>query len=184
MLDLTPQQILFVVCVGLFTAIAAVCDFRTRRIPNRLTMPMLAAGCIYQVAFAGWSGLADAGLAFCIGFGTLFVLWMVGGGGGGDVKLMGALSVWLGVRMTLLVMVASTLFVMLGTLAVLLLNLFQTGPWKTKTKFFARPLPAKKDDEKPVAETAEQRQKRRVMAFAVPVAVATWLVMVWRLPLI
>ena len=81
-----------------FTAVAAGWDLREKRIPNKLTLPVFFAGWIYQAVYHGWGGLADAGLGFLVGFGVLFVLWFIGGGGGGDVKLMGALSVWMGFR--------------------------------------------------------------------------------------
>ena len=31
-------------------------------------------------------------------------------------------------------------------------------------------------------ETADEKKRRRIMAFAIPVCVATWLVMAWKLP--
>ena len=72
--EISTQHILLIICVGLYTAAAAVWDFRTRRIPNKLTLPMFVTGWVYQGAFAGWAGIADAALAFAIGFGVLFVL--------------------------------------------------------------------------------------------------------------
>ena len=186
------RDILFLVCVGLFTAAAALCDVRTRRIPNRLTVPVFVLGLVYQIVFNGWSGaesssgIAEAGLknallAFAMGFGTLFVLWLIGGGGGGDVKLMGALSVWLGFQPTLLVMMASTVFVLVGTLAVMGWSLISKTPSKTTAKFIATSKPTKPEMQ-PVRETVEERQNRRIMAYGVPVALATWAVVLWKLP--
>ena len=80
--DLTAQTIVLLACVGLFTAISAVIDFKTRRISNKMTVPFFVLGLIYQVAFNGVPGLIDAGQGFLAGFGTLFLLWVVGGGGG------------------------------------------------------------------------------------------------------
>jgi len=186
------RDILFFVCVGLFTVAAALCDVRTRRIPNRLTVPVFVLGLVYQIVFNGWSGaesssgIAEAGLksallAFSMGFGTLFVLWLIGGGGGGDVKLMGALSVWLGFQSTLLVMMASTVLVLVGTLAVMGWSLISKTPWKTTAKFIATSKPTKPGMQ-PVRETVEERQNRRIMAYGVPVALATWAVVLWKLP--
>lgn len=165
---LSVHAILFAACVGAFTLLTAVRDLRTRKIPNVLTLPMFAAGLVYQAAVHGGSGLADAGLAFLLGFGTLFVLWIIGGGGGGDVKLMGALSVWLGFRMTLWVMAGSTLLVLLGTIAVLLWSLLHAGLRRTRGT-----SPDDRDAPRP---------QRRIMAYAVPVALATWAVVLWQLP--
>lgn len=191
MLELNVQNILFLLCVGLFTAAAAVIDYRARRIPNSLTVPMFALGLVYHAALNGWAGPEHAGIAeaglksallgFCIGFGPLFLLWTIGGGGGGDVKLMGALSVWLGFRMTLLVLIVSTLLVLTGTLAIMFWSMVSRGPYRTKRKFVATRAPSKRG-EKLAKETLESRQKRRIMAYAVPVALATWLIVLWKLP--
>ena len=124
---------ILLICVGAFTAIAAVSDVCTRRIPNRLTVPVFFAGLLFQFGlrdrfgFNGFDGITDAALAFLVGFGILFALWFVGGGGGGDVKLMGALSVWLGVRHTLYVLVASTVLVLIGTAFVVLYAVARHG---------------------------------------------------------
>ena len=172
--------VLVIVC-GAFTAVAAAWDIKFRKIPNKLTLPVFAAGWVYQLAFHGMSGMGDASLGFLIGFGTLFALWMVGGGGGGDVKLMGALSVWLGYRLTLYVMIISTVVVIVATATVVLHSLFKVGLKKSQAKYLAT-----KKDIKPgapvVKETVQQRQSRRVMAYAVPVAIATWAVLVWKAP--
>lgn len=187
--EMSLKLILFLVAVGGFTLTAAACDFRTRRIPNALTLPMFLAGFVFQGIFGGWSsgdeGLVAAGLSsalagFGIGFGLLFILWMVGGGGGGDVKFMGALAVWLGFRLTLLVLVVSTAFVVVGTVAVLAWNMFSRGPSGAKEKFIATSKPAKRG-KKAQPETVDQRQGRRIMAYAMPVAAATWVVAIFKL---
>jgi len=185
MSELSLQQLVLIVCVGLFTLAAAFCDCRSRKVPNRLTLPMFGIGWVYQLSFFGWSGLADAGLAFLIGFGVLFVLWLIGGGGGGDVKLMGALSIWLGYRMTLLVLLSSTALVIAGSMLVIVVSMIRRGAWKTKQKFVAE---SKRSEDpvgknRPAGESLYQRKKRRIMAYALPVAVATWLVMIWKVPL-
>lgn len=179
--DISIQQVVFAVCVGVFTAAAAVWDFRWRRIPNLLTLPVFALGWAYQAGFNGWDGLADAGLGFAVGFGTLFALWLIGGGGGGDVKMMGALSVWLGFHMTLMVIIVSTVFVSLATVGSFAWNVAFGGLWRAKRRFAAANQDSPNDGNR-VRDSAEDRQRRRIMAYAVPVAFATWLVMLWKLP--
>jgi prepilin peptidase CpaA len=169
--ELNLQNVVFLTCLAAFTIVAAVWDLRYRRIPNWLTVPMLALGLVFHAIVGGWagtegglveSGLKSALLGFFVGFGTLFALWLVGGGGGGDVKLMGALAVWLGYPMVLLVLICSTVFVLAGTLAGM--------AWGVATRRASR-----------LGRVAEPRH-RRVMAFAVPVALATWTVLLWKLP--
>ncbi|HWL11052.1 MAG TPA: A24 family peptidase [Planctomicrobium sp.] len=183
MFSLSAGSVVLVVAVSLFTAAAAFLDIRTKRIPNKLTLPMFFAGWVYQIAMSlayGWHHLGSAALGFFVGFGLLFALWIVGGGGGGDVKLMGALSVWLGFKMTVAVLLVSTVLVLIATLFVILRSARQSGFRKTHERYSAT---GKTPAGQAVApESQEQKMKRRVMAYAGPVAVATWLVMFWYVP--
>lgn len=181
-MHLSAGSIVLVAVVSLFTAAAALWDLRYRRIPNKLTLPVFIAGWVYQGVFHQWAGLADGALGFALGFGMLFVLWMIGGGGGGDVKLMGALSVWLGFHLTLLVVIVSTVLVLLGTLGYLMWAMFNGGFRKAADKHLGTNQDPPKRGKKRKPETTEQRQQRRVMAYAIPVALATWLVLIWKLP--
>lgn len=171
MFQLTNAQLVFLVSVVLYTIVAAVLDYRYRRIPNTLTVPMCLMGLVYQIAFYGWPGLQTALLGFLAGFGILFGLWMIGSAGGGDVKLMGGLSVWLGASLTLKVLFVSLIFVAAGTGILLLVSLCSKGLRKTKSSYIRTEM------KKGKAETSAQRAKRRVMAFAMPVALATWCVL-------
>ncbi len=177
MFEWTVQHIAFIVGVGLLTGLAAYTDTKLWKIPNKLTLPFFAAGWIYQIAFHGWSGLQDGLGGFVLGFGTYFLLFMVRGGGGGDVKLMGALSVWLGFKLTLWLMIVSTVMVIVDVAAVTFYKVLRYGPKKWKRDHLAT---GKTDDRGRAvrkAETYEDRQKRRILPFAIPVAMSTWLVM-------
>lgn len=183
MSSLSPAILVLIVAVSAFTAIAAFLDFRTKRIPNKLTLPMFFAGWIFQIAMSlmyGWHHLGSAALGFLVGFGLLFLLWFIGGGGGGDVKLMGALSVWLGLKMTLAVLFVSTLFVLAATVYVILNAVFKQGIRNTRAKYLA--TGKTKIGEPAFVETREDKMRRRVMAYAGPVAVATWAVVLWNVP--
>lgn len=76
--------------------IATVTDLRSRRIPNWLVLPFLAAGVAVCAWMHGWHGvgqsLAGAGLGILL-FGVFFCL---GGMGAGDVKLCAAVGAWIG----------------------------------------------------------------------------------------
>lgn len=172
MSDLTTAQIVLLVCVGAFTMAAAISDLRSRKIPNKMTAPMCVAGIVYQVSFFQLDGLWASLLGFAVGFGILFVLWMVATAGGGDVKMMAALGTWLGWLTTLKVLFCSLIFVTTGTIGIVLVGVLSQGLRRTKKKYIKQ-----NENGKNQGETTEQRQKRRVMAFAVPVALATWCVL-------
>lgn len=179
-MDLSLASIVLVVAVGVFTAAAAIWDWRHWKIPNKLTLPTFVLGLIYQATCYGLAGLGNGALGFLVGFGVLFLLWLVGGGGGGDVKLMGALSMWLGFRLTLLVLILSTILVIVGTGSIMLWTILTKGFRQTQATYLATGKTS--PGEQPQPETTAQRQKRRVMGYAMPVAAATWLVMLYELP--
>ncbi|MHC4291976.1 MAG: A24 family peptidase [Planctomycetota bacterium] len=76
--------------------VAALIDIKSRRIPNVLTLPLLAAGLVQAAWFDGFDGLKSSLLAAVV-LGLPYVLLFVfAGGGAGDAKLMAAIGAWLG----------------------------------------------------------------------------------------
>ncbi|MFN0199672.1 MAG: prepilin peptidase [Planctomycetaceae bacterium] len=179
--NLDAQEIITLVMAGLFTITAALTDLRYRKIPNKLTIPFCVAGLIFQTVMGGWLGLQDAVMGFLMGFGVMFVLFAVGGGGGGDVKLMGALSVWLGWQMTLYVIICSVIFVLFGAIVSIVHSVVTRGFSRTVRKYFQKKN-TENGREAVKFDPLEQRKHRRIMPFAIPVALATWFVMIWKFP--
>ncbi len=93
----------------LLTFLAAGCDWRSRKIPNWLTIPGLVAGLTLHIIIGGWHGalfaLEGAGLALVL----LLPLVLLRGLGAGDWKLMGAVGAFLGPILFLCVLFASIL---------------------------------------------------------------------------
>jgi len=89
------------------TFLAALLDWRSRRIPNWLTVPGLLSGVLIHALIGGWHGtlfaLKGAGLALLI----LLPLVIMRALGAGDWKLMGAVGAFVGPVMFLFVLLGS-----------------------------------------------------------------------------
>lgn len=116
------------VAVIAFTLTAMITDLKWRRIPNPLTVGAFVLGLVFHLVTGGWDGLLFALGGFAVGFGFLLVLWLIGGGGGGDVKLMGAMGAWLGAKSTLIVFVLSAFISFLCLLVMMVVNACSTKP--------------------------------------------------------
>ncbi len=76
--------------------IAAICDIRTRRIPNWLTLAGVFAGVVVNAWRLGGNGLKMAGLGFGVALLIYLPLFWLRAVGGGDVKLMAAAGALVG----------------------------------------------------------------------------------------
>ena len=78
--------------------LATVEDLRSRTISNWLCLFGLVAGLVAQTVLQGWSGLGSSLLGAVIGFAVFLIFFLLGGMGGGDIKLMAAFGAILGKR--------------------------------------------------------------------------------------
>lgn len=76
--------------------IAGWTDFRSRRIPNWLTVPAFALGVASNTFFYGWAGLKTSLLGTLVGLGLLLPFVLLRSLGAGDWKLAGALGAFTG----------------------------------------------------------------------------------------
>ena len=84
----------FAVLIVVLTA-TAYTEITAKRIPNAMTVPALLLGLVFGLLPAGLP-IGSAVVGFLLGFCTFFVVYMFGGMGGGDVKLMGVVGILLG----------------------------------------------------------------------------------------
>jgi prepilin peptidase CpaA len=90
---------LFVTVIALAVGvIACITDIRTRRIPNVLTFGAAVAAVLFHGIEAGVPGLQSSVTGWVVGTALFLPFFLVGGMGGGDVKLLAALGAWLGPR--------------------------------------------------------------------------------------
>jgi prepilin peptidase CpaA len=80
----------------LVALIAAWTDWRSRRIPNRLTVPGLLLGVILNGVFSGWIGLKASLLGAGLGLALLLPFVLLRSLGAGDWKLAGVIGAFLG----------------------------------------------------------------------------------------
>jgi prepilin peptidase CpaA len=101
-------QFIWILTLAL-TILAALLDWRSRRIPNWLTVPGLLSGVVVHALIAGWHGtlfaLEGASLALIL----LLPLVALRALGAGDWKLMGAVGAFVGPVMFLFVLLGSIL---------------------------------------------------------------------------
>jgi prepilin peptidase CpaA len=179
----TPLAIL-TAGVGALTVLAFVWDVRTGRLPNWLTVPALAAGLLFHaiegLLHAGPGGALGGLLlalgGFATGFGILWVLWLMGGSGGGDVKFMAALGSWLGATATFQVLVLSAVFAGLCSLGLLAADLLGVNPFQRQPRE-PKERSAKGRQSTPLPLRAHWFGGRGKVPFAVPATLATWCVL-------
>jgi prepilin peptidase CpaA len=90
-------------------ATAAVTDVRARRIPNWLTLTVALSGLAQSVTPFAVISPTRSILGLLSGFAITFLLYMVGGRGGGDVKLTAGIGAWLGPWPVLIVLAVAAL---------------------------------------------------------------------------
>jgi len=155
------------VWIAILVGIAAVMDDLSRRhIANWIPVAALAGGFGWQIGTAGWSGALTASLGTAAGFAVFLLFYLLGGMGGGDVKLMAGFGALLG-PMRLGEAALWTAGVG-GVLAVLAIG------WKSLRGWIQR---------KPVmvlgtALTEEEQQREASIPYAPAIALGVWLALV------
>ena len=89
---MTPQ-----VWISAIVGVAAIVDdLSRRRISNWIPASAFAAGLILQTVQGGWRGIGAALLGTLAGAAVFLIFYLMGGMGGGDVKLMAGFGAVLG----------------------------------------------------------------------------------------
>lgn len=100
---MTFPPVVFQILLVILVLIAAVYDFRFRRIPNWLVLTGLLLGVGLNTFLFEWAGLRTSLLGLGLAFLVYFPLYLLRGMGAGDVKLMAAIGSivgpadWLGI---------------------------------------------------------------------------------------
>ena len=89
-------MMVMVIVLTLVLAIATWTDLRSRLIPNWLTFSTIGLALLAHAWFGGFPGLLFSLAGLGTGFGLFIALYVAGGMGAGDVKLMAAIGAVVG----------------------------------------------------------------------------------------
>jgi prepilin peptidase CpaA len=160
-------------------SIAAVTDIWKFKVYNALTLPLLVSGLLYHAIHAD---LANSLVGVLFGFAALIALYVIGGMGAGDVKLMAALGAWLGMPLTFYVFIASSLAA--GVYAILLmLATRKVGETIVNLHVFWLRLASigqyLASDDRVEAEVRRTDRRGRIIPFAAMVAIGIVATLFW-----
>jgi prepilin peptidase CpaA len=172
-----PAVPIMIVLLAAF--VAAVTDIWKFKVYNALTVPLLVSGLLYH----GFQGdLTHSLVGILFGFAALITLYLVGGMGAGDVKLMAAVGAWLGWPLTFYVFIASSLaagiyslllVVLTGKVGETVVNLHIV--W-LRLSSIGRYLAA---DDRVEKEVLRSDRRRRIIPFAAMVAIGIVATLLW-----
>jgi prepilin peptidase CpaA len=172
-----PAVPIMIVLLAAF--VAAVTDIWKFKVYNALTVPLLVSGLLYH----GFRDeLTDSLVGILFGFAALITLYLVGGMGAGDVKLMAGVGAWLGMPLTFYVFIASSLaagiyslllVVLTGKVGETVVNLHIV--W-LRLSSIGRYLAA---DDRVEKEVLRSDRRRRIIPFAAMVAIGIVATLLW-----
>ena len=170
------------IIVVVVVCIAACTDLWSFKVPNILTLPFLVSGVIYHSMVHCTIGFQSSLGAALFAFGALILLYVSGGMGAGDVKLMAGVGAWVGVPAIMVVLLSSSIAA--GAYA-LLLVLVHGRAWETCSDFrliWPRLGVAGRHvhgEERVEAKTQRADRRQRLIPFAVMVALGVLATLVW-----
>ncbi len=133
---LTLELVFFVALTSILIVIS-VTDYYHKIIHDSINLTILVVGIIYNLTIVfvskGQLNLLDSLLGFALGGGLfLMIAILTGAMGGGDIKMMGALGIWFGVKGILLV---SLLSFVIGSIVMIFLLITKIKGRKDEVPF-------------------------------------------------
>lgn len=168
----------FAALTAAFTVAAAVLDYRTRKIPNWLTVPAAVLGLLYSSFAPNGVGVLFSLAGFAVGFSLLILPWLLGGGGMGDVKLLAALGAWTGPLTILAIFAVAVFFACVLAVGVMASTVMTQGFSTARGRYMNSGAGAGGGSAAVMSGDSPKRIKR-VLPFGIPVAIATVMVVAW-----
>ena len=157
--------------VSAVLVVAAVIDGWKLKVPNWITFPMIVSGWVYSFASGGLSGLGWSVLATFFGLALLYGIYMVGGMGAGDVKLLAGIGAWVHAEHTWNIF--ATTAVVGGVMAILMIA--YSGRWKKHFQQFNMLIGEfveVRDPEALFQKAAERKPRMYLLPYGVPMTIA------------
>jgi prepilin peptidase CpaA len=151
--------------------VVAIIDIRVQKIPNLITFPTMILGLIYYSITIGMDGLLFSMGGLGLGIAIFLILYIMGGMGAGDVKLMGAVGAITGPKGALYAALLSSIVGGVYALIVLFFNIqyfkdLIKRSWITLRSFIlTRQL---------VLIPADESEKKPKLCYGVAIAIGTF----------
>jgi len=113
-------------------AVATFTDLRSRRIPNWLVLPFMAAGLVVPACLLGWHGFGQSIEGFGLGALVFGILSWIAGMGMGDVKLVAAIGAWVGPQQLVFAMLLTAMAGGLIAVGAAIYGQFAGDTWKSR----------------------------------------------------
>lgn len=111
------NELFWLVGLSLVIGLAAsIEDLWRRKVSNAISLAAFVSGVLLNSKLNGWDGFWDALLGSVIGFAVFLIFFLLGGMGGGDIKLMAGFGAILGSK---LIVVAAMMTAIVGGLMAL-----------------------------------------------------------------
>jgi prepilin peptidase CpaA len=167
--------------VVIAVVIAALTDVRSFRVHNALTLPLLVSGLVYHGIVGGPAGLVTSAYGAMIGLGLLFLIFLLGGMGGGDVKLLAGIGAWLGWQFTVVVLAIASIAAGIYALILTIANGRVQETWNRFQILWFRVSSVGRHfaaEDRVEAVLAHSERKGRVVPFAAMMAVGVFVVLI------
>ena len=105
--------------IMMFAGVAVIFDFKTFRIPNKLNFLGFITGVTYSLITYGFSEAGKSILWSAITIAALFVLYVSGVLGAGDIKLYAALSTFVHMKIIYIIVVSFVAAALYGVVLVI-----------------------------------------------------------------
>lgn len=191
MIDLTTELMQRVPAAVVLAAVwsGAISDVRHFRLPNSLTLSLTFSGIIWHATTGGLSGLQGSLIGLTAAAIPPLLMFVRGGMGAGDVKLMAGIGAWMGALFSLHVLIAAGGFGFLFTVGASLLHGKAPQDSEATSTDYSHSVECALESRKVSGETPDRIQqalasregRSRLLPFGLMIALGTLLLTVFPL---